>query len=126
MIMFSKNYEEIGSVEPLLSLIKRWKLAHFGHTIRHESLHKVIMQGFVEGKRRQGLPRMNWMFNIIEWTKSDIGDLLENTLDREKWKKTCVIVGFKSSLRPTCHMIKVIYVLFKYLLKYNIPTKINV
>ena len=26
------------------------------------------------------------MYNIIEWTKSDIGNLLENTLDREKWK----------------------------------------
>ena len=45
------------------------------------------MQGFVEGNRRQGRPRTNWMSNIIESTKSDIGDLLENTLDREKWKK---------------------------------------
>ena len=35
-------------------------------------------------------PRTNWMSNIIEWKKSDIGDLLENTLDREKWKKTCI------------------------------------
>ena len=54
---------------------------------RHESIHKVIMQGFVEGKRRQGRPRTNWMSNIIKWIKSDIGDLLENTWNREKWKK---------------------------------------
>ena len=53
------------------------KLAGFGHTVRHESLHKVIMQGFVKGNRRQELPRTNWMSNIIEWTKSDIGDLLK-------------------------------------------------
>ena len=35
------------------------------------------MQGFVEGKRRQGRPRTDWMFNIIELTNSNIGDLLE-------------------------------------------------
>ena len=46
--------EAIGSVESLLSTIKRRKLAHFGHTIRHEALHKLFMHGFVEGKRRQG------------------------------------------------------------------------
>ena len=86
--VFKKIIEAIGSVEPLLSTIKRRKLAHSGHTIRHESLYKVIMQDFVEGQRRQGQSRTNWMFNIIEWTKSNIGDLLENTLDREKWKKT--------------------------------------
>ena len=51
------------------------------------------MQGFVEGKRRQGRPRINWMYNIIDWTKSDIGDLLKNTLEHEKWKKTCVIAA---------------------------------
>ena len=86
--VIKKIIEAIGYVEAiLLSTIKRSKLAHFDHTIRYESLHKVMMQVFVEGKRRQGRPRTNWMSNIIEWTKSDIGDLLENTLDSEKWKK---------------------------------------
>ena len=51
--VFKKIIEAIGSVEPLLSTIKRKKLVPFGHTIRNESLHKVIMKGFVEGKRRQ-------------------------------------------------------------------------
>ena len=50
------------------------------------------MQGFVEGNIRQGRPRINWMYNIIEWTKSDI---LDNTLDRDKWKKICVIVAIQ-------------------------------
>ena len=53
------------------------------------------MQGFVEGKRRQGRPRMKWMSSIIEWTQTDIGDLFENTLEREKWKKTCVIAAIQ-------------------------------
>ena len=55
--VFKKMIESIGSVEPLLSTIKRRKLAHVGHTIRHEYLLKLIMQCFVEGKRRQGRPR---------------------------------------------------------------------
>ena len=67
--VFKKIIEAIGSVEPLLSTIKRRKLAHFGHTIRHESLHKVIMKGFIEGKRKQGRSRTNWVSNIIEWKK---------------------------------------------------------
>ena len=50
--VFKTIIESIGSVEPLLSTIKRRKLAHFGHTIRHEYLHKLIMHGFVEGNRR--------------------------------------------------------------------------
>ena len=81
-------------------------MTYFGHTIRHESLHKLIMQGSVEGNTRQGRPRTNWMYTIIEWTQIDIGDLLENIFDCEKWKKTCVIAAIKITLRPTDHGIK--------------------
>ena len=52
--VIKKSIETIGSVDSLLSTIKRRKFAHFCHTIRYESPHRVIMQGFVEGKRRQG------------------------------------------------------------------------
>ena len=45
--IFKTIIEEIISVEPLLSTIKRRKLAHIGHIVRHEYLHKLIMQGFV-------------------------------------------------------------------------------
>ena len=83
--MFKTIVEVIGSVEPLLSTVKRRKLAHFGHTMRHESLHKLITQGFVEGKRRRGRPR----------TKRDIGGILESAMDRDKWKKTCVIASIQ-------------------------------
>ena len=64
--MFQENYgsnRRLISVEPLLSTIIKRKLAHFA--IRYESLHKVIMQGFVEGKRRQEQQRTNRMYNSI-------------------------------------------------------------
>ena len=64
--VFKIIIEAIGYVKPLLSTIKRRKLYHFSHTIRHESIHKLIMQGFIELNRRQGRPRTNWISNIIE------------------------------------------------------------
>ena len=51
--VFNTIIESIGSVKPLLSTMKRMNLAHVGHTIRHESLHKLNIQGFVEGKTIQ-------------------------------------------------------------------------
>ena len=51
--VFKKIIEEICPVKQLIHTIKIRKLAHFVYTIRHESLHKVIVQCFVEGKRRQ-------------------------------------------------------------------------
>ena len=74
--------------------------------LKHQSLYKLIMQGFLEEKRRQGRPRTNWMSNFIEWTKSDIGNLLEYTLDHEKWKKTCVIAAIQYD-KPVMGLSKV-------------------
>ena len=42
---------------------------------------------FFRRKEKIGTTDNNCMSNIIEWTKGDIGDLLENTLDCEKRKK---------------------------------------
>ncbi|KAL8561519.1 hypothetical protein ACOMHN_057213 [Nucella lapillus] len=44
-----------GEQEPLL--VKRRKLAWFGHVNRHDSLAKTILQGTVEGGRRRGRQR---------------------------------------------------------------------
>ena len=44
---------KVGPQEPLLATVKRRKLAWFGHVNRHESLSKTILQGTVEGERRE-------------------------------------------------------------------------
>ncbi|KAL8562493.1 hypothetical protein ACOMHN_008637 [Nucella lapillus] len=46
-----------GKQEPMLSVVKRRKLARFGHVNRHDSLAKTILQGTVEGGRRRGRQR---------------------------------------------------------------------
>ena len=41
-----------GPQEPLLAVIKRRKLTWFGHVIRHNTLPKTILQGTLEGGRK--------------------------------------------------------------------------
>ena len=43
----------IGTFEPLLQTIRRRKLKWFGHTSRHNSITKIILQGMVEGSRKE-------------------------------------------------------------------------
>jgi hypothetical protein len=57
-------------------VVKRRKLAWFGHVNRHNSLSKTILQGTVQGARRQGGQRKKWSDNIKQWTKCSIPKLI--------------------------------------------------
>jgi hypothetical protein len=46
-----------GKQEQLLSVVKRCKLAWYGHVTRHDPLSKTIMQGTVSGSRKRGRQR---------------------------------------------------------------------
>ena len=61
-----------GKPEPLLATVKRRKLSLFGHTTRHNTIAKAILQGTLEGKRRWGCQRKNWLENIQQWTHRDL------------------------------------------------------
>ena len=41
----------VGLQETLLTTVKRWKLAWFGHVTRHDSLSKTIFLDILEGRR---------------------------------------------------------------------------
>jgi len=64
----------VGRREPLLATVKRRKLAFFGHSIRRNSLTKTIIQGSVEGQRRRGRPKKNWLAKT--WKQYTIAYLL--------------------------------------------------
>ena len=51
----------VGPQKPLLTTVKRQKLAWFGHVTRHDSLSKTILPGTLEGGRRVGRQRKCWM-----------------------------------------------------------------
>ncbi|PIK55282.1 endonuclease-reverse transcriptase [Apostichopus japonicus] len=76
----------VGPYEPLLSTVKRRKLAWFGHVTRHDSISKVILQGTVEGGRRRGRQRRNWSDNVKDWTGLDMPDLLATAANRSEWR----------------------------------------
>lgn len=59
----------------MLSTVNQQKLKWFGHVVRHDTLPKTILQGYVEcGERRDKLKK-NWVTNEEEWTGCSLGDL---------------------------------------------------
>ena len=66
----------VGKQVSLLAILKRRKLSWFGHITRHND--KTILQSTLEGKRRRGRQRKNWLDNIQEWTHQDLPTLLTN------------------------------------------------
>ena len=90
--------ELLGKYEPLLQTIRRRKLKWFGHVSRHDGLCNTIMQGAVEGIRKQGRPKMNWMDNIVKWTKKDMNILIKDVHERDDWRN---YVNLASVIPPT-------------------------
>ena len=60
-----------GQQENLLGIVKRRKLAWFGHFSRHNSLAKTVLQGTLEGGRKRGRQVKCWADNLKEWTRQD-------------------------------------------------------
>jgi len=77
----------VGPQEPVLATVKRRKLQWFGHVTRHNTLSKIILQGTVEGGRKRGRQRKSWSDNVKEWTSLDMGHLLQQTTDRQAWRR---------------------------------------
>ena len=62
----AKIQQAIGPHKDLLTTVKRCKLQWYGHVSRLSSLAKTILQGTVQGGRRQGRQRKRLEDNIIE------------------------------------------------------------
>ena len=60
--------QAIGPHEDLVTIVKRRKLQWYGHVSHSSGLAKTILQGAVNGGRRQGGQRKRWEDNIREWT----------------------------------------------------------
>jgi len=84
------NLSVLEDVKPKRSLeatILRLKLRYFVHVMRAKwSLEQDIMLGHVEGRRKQGKPRMRWLDSIKEATGLQLEDLREAVQDRKKWR----------------------------------------
>ena len=88
-----------GKYDPLLHMIKRRKLKWYRFISRHDDLRKTIMQGIVEGSRKQGRLKSQWFNNISDWNNMHANQLLHKVHDRNGWRK-CVIKGERTELIP--------------------------
>ena len=67
-----------GPVEPAIITIKKRKLQWFGHVIRHQSLAKTILLGWVSGSRKVGRQKTMWWDNIKSWTGMELAMAIRN------------------------------------------------
>ena len=91
-----KIQQAIGPREDLLTIVKKRKLQWYGHVSRLSGLAKTILQGTVNGGRRQGRHRKRWEDNIREWTGLEFAKSQRAVENREKWRKLVA----KSSVVP--------------------------
>ena len=73
--------------QDLLTIVKRRKLQWYGYAFHLSDLAKTILQGTVNGGRRQGRQRKKWEDNITEWTGLDFAKSQRAVENREKWRK---------------------------------------
>ena len=68
----------------IIPTIKKRRITYFGHMIRRNNIHRLVLDGPLDEKITSGGPIMECMTNITEWMRYE--DLARLAQDREQWR----------------------------------------
>ena len=76
----------INSKRMLVEMIKRRKLAYFGHLVRRDDIQRLLPDGKIYGKRSRGKQQLTWADNITEWIGMTYSECIWVAQDRGRWR----------------------------------------
>ena len=81
--------QELEIKRELLGHVRKRKLTYYGHLCRDHGcqITKTVVEGYVEGRRRRGRPRKQYIDNIEQWTQLTTSQCVRAAEDRSRWKQ---------------------------------------